>query len=265
MQQAAVASERAAVLRPGRGSGTHARCPKHAARVRGRRRRRRRWGTGTDRPSVAPGEAPHPAHTNAQARGLARSRRRPLPAALSAAGHRPAATPVRPLSSLIISSQAPSLARSPVQNDCCGGLTNSLERDALLLDPGVVAQVENPVPVLARRLEQAGGVGRQHPAGEHLGGVRLVETAREVAGRDPLPLALVHLGAVGGDGHDYVIGTEPEMFGRLHGGEDVADAGEAERRQGGERLVRHAAAVSKIGDARPAWRTTRPVDRWPDR
>ena len=75
-------------------------------------------------------------------------------------------------------------------------------------------------------------------ASEHLGGRLVVEAAGEVTGADPVPFALVHLRAVGRHGDDDVVGPELEVLGQLHGGEHVADARQAERRQRGERRVR---------------------------
>ena len=172
-------------------------------------------------------------------------------------------TPLRELNSLIISSHTGRFFLSSDQNDCLAPSDKVVERKALLLHPGEVAEVEYPFTVLFGRLDKMIGARRQHPAPESLPGGNGVEATREVPGLDLGPFALVHLGPVGGDrGHD-VVGTEIQVLGRLHGGDDVADARQAERAQGAQDRRGDVAPAPPGRPARPGTRRARRDGRWP--
>ena len=151
-----------------------------------------------------------------------------------------------------------------------------LDRHALLLHPGEVAEVEDPVALGARRLEDVvlGDGGQPRP--ERLAGGHGVEPGREVAGDDPLQLRPVQLGAVGGDGQDHVVRPQPLVAGDLDGGEHVADRRQAEGPERRHGLRGHAAPPDQVlaADGRVEqdqqlhpWRgrRSRRRGRWPSR
>ena len=88
-------------------------------------------------------------------------------------------TPVRPLNWRIISPTRPSCCagRSRQRLPACG---ERLDRHALLLDPGEVAEVEDP-PAVLRVVQQLIGARAEHPPAERLGCGDLVEAAGEVS------------------------------------------------------------------------------------
>ena len=95
---------------------------------RGRRRpRRRRSGSGTDTGPRRSGSPPQPAQTSRA----------------DAVGHTVSSTPVRALNSSISSSQPARLAPDPLPEAGLAARLEVLDRDALLLDPGEVAEVED--------------------------------------------------------------------------------------------------------------------------
>src|SRR5437588_3019461 len=73
-----------------------------------------------------------------------------------------------------------------------------VDGDALLLHPREVPEVEDALPVAERGLQEIAGPCSEDPSTERLRGGDVVHPLREIAGRDPLPLGGVHLGAVGG-------------------------------------------------------------------
>ena len=144
-----------------------------------------------------------------------------------------------------------------------------LDRDALLLDPRVVAEVEDPRALLVRQLAEVVRRCAEEVLAEDLARSDLVEAVREeLRGRD-VALAVVHRRAVGGDGDDDVVGTEPVVLRGLDRAEDVADAREAERRQLREHVGGHvpaprevlAAEVGAEEEAEPVGRAIRDRDR----
>ena len=96
-----------------------------------------------------------------------------------------------------------------------------VDRDALLLDPGVVAEIENALAVDVAQLQHMIVGDAFHVPAENLARIDLVESVgiapREIA----LAFAAVHRGAVGRDRHHDVIRTIVEMLGELDGGDDV--------------------------------------------
>src|SRR5690348_2107617 len=103
-----------------------------------------------------------------------------------------------------------------------------VERHTLLLDPGVVAEIEDPLAVDARELEHViVGDGLKVRA-EDFAGIDLAEAARIACGRVFLPLAAVHSRTVGRHGDDCVVATKTEALCRLDRRQNVRDAREAE-------------------------------------
>ena len=85
-----------------------------------------------------------------------------------------------------------------------------VERHALLLDPGVVAQVEDALAVLAPALEHVGRVDGVEVGRPDLAGGGGVEGAAMVSGHDAPDLGAVHLGAVGGHREEHV--ARPQLL-----------------------------------------------------
>ena len=118
-----------------------------------------------------------------------------------------------------------------------------LERDALLLDPGVVAEVEDPLAVEPSELGEVVGRRAEQVLAEDLRRCDLVEPLGEVPAERDLALALVHRRAVGRDRDDHVVRPEAVVLRDLDRAEHVADGREPERGNGrarrtGRRVVR---------------------------
>ena len=94
------------------------------------------------------------------------------------------------------------------------------DRYSLLLDPSVVAEIENTPPVHMRELDQMIIGDRLQVPSENFAGVRLVETAGIMPCEVGRALAVVQRGPVRGDGDDRVGRTEFEIqdvpIDRLH-------------------------------------------------
>jgi hypothetical protein len=78
------------------------------------------------------------------------------------------------------------------------------DRHPLLLDPRVVAEIENTPSIHVRELDQVIVGDRLQMPPENFAGVRLVELFRVMPFGVGLALAVVQRGPVGGDGNDRV-------------------------------------------------------------
>src|SRR6266511_2125812 len=96
-----------------------------------------------------------------------------------------------------------------------------IDRYALLLHPGEVAEIENTLAVEMGQLEHVVVRDPFQMAAEDLGGIDLVETIPIAAGEKPFPLAGIEQRAVGRYRHDHVIGAKIKMLGDLYGGDDI--------------------------------------------
>src|SRR5579859_8196300 len=102
------------------------------------------------------------------------------------------------------------------------------ERYALLLDPGVIAEIEDALALDLRQLEHViVGDGREMRA-EDLARVELAEAAGIARRRILVALAPVHGGTIGCDRDDRVLAAEFEALRRLDRRQHVRDAREAE-------------------------------------
>src|SRR5262249_50542156 len=102
------------------------------------------------------------------------------------------------------------------------------EGHALLLDPGVVAKIEDPLAVDARELEHVGVADRLQMSAEAPPRIDLADPAGITRRRVFLALAAIHGGAVGRHRNDRVLVTEIEPLCRLDRRQHVGDAREAE-------------------------------------
>ena len=163
-QEGAVADERVGLRVVRAGSAP----PRGRARAGGRGRRRR--------PAAPSGQ-----RKGYGSRGVGLGAAAGADEAAGGCGHSDSSTPVRALNSSISASHSPDeVVDAAPEGGAPAGL-EVLERDALLLDPGVVAEVEDPLPVDARELEQVVGRRAEQVLAEHLGGGDLVEAVGEVA------------------------------------------------------------------------------------
>src|SRR3984893_8331216 len=101
-----------------------------------------------------------------------------------------------------------------------GGLADV---DALLLDPGVVPEVEDARAVGMAELEHMVVDNAFQVTAEQLASVDLVEPARIAAPRLCMPLARIQRGAVGGDVHDDVVGAIIQMLRELDGPDNAGE------------------------------------------
>src|SRR6266542_2331516 len=121
-----------------------------------------------------------------------------------------------------------------------------LQRDPLLLHPGEVAEVEDPLPVPQRGLQVVVRAHAGHVLSEHLAGVDRVELAPEVLPGGALPFAAVHRGAVRGQRHDHVVRAHPVILRGLDRGQDVADRRQPERGERLDHVRRHAVPRGQV-------------------
>ena len=126
-----------------------------------------RSGTETDTAPTGSGTAPQPAQTSATARRA----------------HRASRTPVRALKSSIRSSQAGTSSRRRGPEAWIPPRLELLERDALLLDPGEVAEVEDPLALDASQLQEVVGRRSEQVLAEDLCGSRSRRIRRRSTGR----------------------------------------------------------------------------------
>ena len=152
------------------------------------------------------------------------------------------------LNSVIISSHTGRKRRRPRQNSCDAAGLEQLERRALLLDPGVVAEVEDAVAVALGALDGVGGRHVGEVLAPHLRRVEVGEPAAEVAGGDLGALARVQRRAVGGHGDDRVVGAEVEQLGGPDRGQHVADATSPKCCSVCEHRLRHQPAVGEVAE-----------------
>src|SRR3954469_15840618 len=103
-----------------------------------------------------------------------------------------------------------------------------LDGDTLLLDPRVVAEVEDALALRMRQLEDVVVGDALEMAPEDLAGGGLVEALRIAAGKVGLALARIHLGAVGRDRHDDVLRPEVKVLRELDRGDDVGKPRDAD-------------------------------------
>ena len=195
-------------------------------------------------PARAPGQAKgkaRAASTTAPQPWQTNSGERLSPGHVSAA-----AAPLSALNSSIIASQAGARSRSPSQKDCLRAGREILERHALLLDPGEVAEVEDPLAVDMAELEHMVDAGARHRTPPGLAGADRVEAVAEIARRRLAHFAAIHFRAVGRDREHDVVGAEIEIFRQLHRGDDVADAGDAEGAEPGDQSGIDAAPLDEV-------------------
>src|SRR3954469_11723692 len=100
-----------------------------------------------------------------------------------------------------------------------------LHRDALLLDPGVVTEIEDAFAVDVAKLHHVIVGDAFQMVTESLPGIDLVESAGITPCEIGLTFALVESRAVGGDRHDDVVWAIFKMLGELDGGDDVRQPG----------------------------------------
>ncbi len=98
-----------------------------------------------------------------------------------------------------------------------------LDVHALLLDPGVVPEIEDARAAGMTELEHVVVDDALEVAAEELPCIDLVEPTRIASLDICTPLARVHRGAVRRDGHDDVIGAVLEMLRELDGPDDVGE------------------------------------------
>ena len=102
------------------------------------------------------------------------------------------------------------------------------DRDALLLDPGVVAEIEDALAIDVAKLHHVIVGDALQVVAENLAGIDLVESAgitpREVA----LTFAVVQGRAIGRDRHNDIVRAIVEMLGKLDRGDDVRQPGNAD-------------------------------------
>src|SRR5579885_248727 len=102
------------------------------------------------------------------------------------------------------------------------------ERHALLLDPGVVPEIEDPLAVDMPELEHVIVPDLLEMGAEDLACLHLAEPAGETRGCRFFTLAAVHRGTVGRDRRDRVAAAETEPLCRLDRRQHVRNAGETE-------------------------------------
>src|SRR2546430_15349920 len=90
-----------------------------------------------------------------------------------------------------------------------------VDADALLLDPGVIAEVEDALAIDVSELEHMVVDDALEVTREDFAGARLVETIRIMPGEIGLPLAGVEGCAVGRHRHHDVVGAEIEVLDEL--------------------------------------------------
>ena len=118
-----------------------------------------------------------------------------------------------------------------------------VDRRALLLDPRVVAEVEDAVPVALGAVEHVVGADGAEVAAEDLGRLHLTEPVGPARLQGLGPFAAVERAAVGGHGDDRVVGAEAEQLRRLDGRQHVGrwtTARSARARRGDRRRRRGA-------------------------
>src|SRR5438552_4954624 len=96
------------------------------------------------------------------------------------------------------------------------------ERDALLLDPRVVTEVEDTPAIEVFAIDHVVGIDRPEMLVEDAGGGGFVERTAEVAERGARPFAVVQRRAIGGHGHDDIVTTETAQLRDLDRGHRVA-------------------------------------------
>ena len=94
--------------------------------------------------------------------------------------------------------------------------------NALLLDPGVVAEVEHPVALDLAHFEMFGGQANEMVL-EHVVGFGVFESTCVVLAHDALTVRVVEVRAIGCDRHDHVVRAEVHCLGCGDRGERVGD------------------------------------------
>ena len=130
-----------------------------------------------------------------------------------------------------------------------------LDADALLLDPGVVAEVENLAPQLIGQLHHIVGRDRGQAGAENLARIHLVERAAEMLFPIIVTLAVVERCAVGRDRDDDVIRPVVKLFCQLDRCDDVGETGNADIGEGRNQPAVELAAILQIVSGRHPSRT----------
>src|SRR5207248_10304265 len=103
-----------------------------------------------------------------------------------------------------------------------------VEAHALLLHPGEVPEVENPLAVEMGQLEDVIILDAFQVAAEDFPGIDLVEPVAVAPRQKAAPLAGVKERAVGRHRHHHVVGAEIKMLGDLYGGDDIRQPRDAD-------------------------------------
>ena len=120
------------------------------------------------------------------------------------------------------------VSTSPLPEALVSAAVEIVDADALLLDPRVVAEIEDARPIDVTQLEDVVvGNAFEVPA-EDLSGIDLVESLRIAPLVVGAPFAVVHRCAVSRHRHDHIVWAQIEVPGELDGGDDVGQSGDAE-------------------------------------
>src|SRR5262249_20926268 len=103
-----------------------------------------------------------------------------------------------------------------------------LDRDALLLHPGVIAEVEDAFAIDVAKLKDVVVGSALHVPPKDFCRTQFIEAGGIAPGQKSLRLAAVKRCAVGGDGHDDVVGPIIEMLRDFHRGYDIGEPGYAD-------------------------------------
>ena len=131
------------------------------------------------------------------------------------AGDHDAVAATRPLKSSISSSQTAEVAAQALPERRRPARLEHVDGRALLLDPRVVAEVEDAVPVPLGAVDHVRRCRRRRGGGRRPRPPRRRRSRPASALQGLGPLAAVERAAVGGDGDDGVVGAEAEQLRRL--------------------------------------------------
>ena len=117
---------------------------------------------------------------------------------------------------------------------------------ALLLDPRVVAEVEDAVAIAFVAVDHVVGGDRAKMLSKHFGSVGGGELTLEALGQCLASFAWIQVGAVGGNGDECIVGAVATQLGNLDGCNHVADCRETKMLEHLQDVLRYTFAFMQI-------------------